>query len=398
MKLLIVYPYDLFGKRIGGGERFIQGLVKYAPREVEIEFLGTTTDPAARPVGRWSETDFCGKKVRFFPVIREKEENRKKLVPISLKFSMALLKFRIDTAGRVILFNRIEPAVCFLKTYAPKVAVVHTDVEKQIQRGESEVLWSRMPFLYFPFEKTVLYSMTYVYCVNKKTLDFYAKRYPGVEDRLVPISTWADSDIFHPTDQTKSEAREILSSRGYYPPARGMWVLFVGRLQKVKAPLRLIEAFAAYRKIERESFLLIAGDGNLRAEAAAKARSLGVENYVYFLGDQPADTVAALYRASDVLVLVSNFEAMPMCVLEALNSGLPVVSTDVGEVKFIVKSNFSGEIAESPEPGEIALRMRKVTSSPSMYTKENCVKSVEEYSPENSLKGLYSTVRVLGAR
>jgi len=80
--------------------------------------------------------------------------------------------------------------------------------------------------------------------------------------------------------------------------------------------------------------LVIVGDGPQRPALEALAASLGVSERVSFVGHH-RDT-AAFYAQFDVFALSSDTEQMPLSVIEAMASGLPVVSTDVGDVRLMV--------------------------------------------------------------
>jgi len=77
--------------------------------------------------------------------------------------------------------------------------------------------------------------------------------------------------------------------------------------------------------------LLLAGDGSLRAELEQRAEQLGVADRVRFLGTRC--DVPDLLEAADVTVLTSDWEGMPIAVLESLAAGRPVVASDVDGVR-----------------------------------------------------------------
>jgi glycosyltransferase involved in cell wall biosynthesis len=91
---------------------------------------------------------------------------------------------------------------------------------------------------------------------------------------------------------------------------------------------RLLRAFARMRTPSAR--LLIAGDGPERAAAERLARELGVAGRATLLG--AVEEPRPCYAAMDVFALASDDEQMPLCVLEAMAHGLPVVATDVGDV------------------------------------------------------------------
>jgi glycosyltransferase involved in cell wall biosynthesis len=204
-----------------------------------------------------------------------------------------------------------------------------------------------------------------------------------------------DTDIFYPADKSKEEIKKNLLISNKQLSLTKKWIIFAGRLQEVKAPLRLIETFFEYHKTDKDSSLLIAGEGNLRKKTENYTRELGIKNSVYFLGIKNQLELAEYYKAADVMLLVSNFEGMPMSVLEALGCGIPVVSTDVGEVSRVVKNGFSGEVVDNFSPVTISSAIRKVLQNLGQYSKENCVSSIFEYSPQKVLESLYCLIRDL---
>jgi glycosyltransferase involved in cell wall biosynthesis len=104
----------------------------------------------------------------------------------------------------------------------------------------------------------------------------------------------------------------------------------VAALRAEKNLSRLLEAFCLVRE-QMVCQLVIAGDGPERASLEARAKELGLSDHVTFTGHR-MDT-ECIYASLDVFVLSSDTEQMPTSVLEAMAAGLPVVSTQVGDVK-----------------------------------------------------------------
>jgi glycosyltransferase involved in cell wall biosynthesis len=109
----------------------------------------------------------------------------------------------------------------------------------------------------------------------------------------------------------------------------------IAALRQEKNIARLLRAFAKL-PIGR---LVIVGDGPERPALAALAVSLGVSERVRFVGHQ-RDT-APFYAQFDIFALSSDTEQMPLSVIEAMASGLPVVSTDVGDVRLMLAQENS---------------------------------------------------------
>ena len=101
----------------------------------------------------------------------------------------------------------------------------------------------------------------------------------------------------------------------------------VGSLRAVKNHARLLEAVAKVPDID----LMIVGDGEERPALERRAAKPDLAGRVRFAGYQEAP--APFYQAMDIFALSSDSEQMPVALLEAMASGLPVVSTDVGDVR-----------------------------------------------------------------
>ena len=103
----------------------------------------------------------------------------------------------------------------------------------------------------------------------------------------------------------------------------------VAALRQEKNLLRLIESFALARK-KMSCRLVIAGDGPERPVLEARVAELGLSNDVTFAGYRQDSE--RIYAGLDVFMLTSDTEQMPTTIIEAMAAGLPVVSTDVGDV------------------------------------------------------------------
>jgi len=125
----------------------------------------------------------------------------------------------------------------------------------------------------------------------------------------------------------------------------------VGHLRPEKNQELLIEAFArsAARTTAR---LRIYGEGPQEAALRQLAAARGVADTVEFWG-VVADT-APVYQAMDVFALSSSTEQMPLTVLEAMASGLPIVSTDVGDVRAMIATSNDSLIVPRDDAGALA--------------------------------------------
>jgi len=119
-----------------------------------------------------------------------------------------------------------------------------------------------------------------------------------------------------------------------------LYVVFVGRLTQIKRPDRLIEIAAELKKEHPNVHLLVAGAGELFGVTKCEAESQ--ELPMTFYGWR--NDIARILCASDIAVLCSDNEGIPLTLIQAAQAGLPIVSTDVGSVSDIVKHGISGTL------------------------------------------------------
>jgi glycosyltransferase involved in cell wall biosynthesis len=125
----------------------------------------------------------------------------------------------------------------------------------------------------------------------------------------------------------------------------GINVLCVGRLIERKGQHHLLEAFARLPQGLRPRIrLTLVGTGDAETALHERAKQLGLDADVAFLGFVPREAMPELYRNADVFVLPSQSEGMSMALLEAMASGLPVVVTDTGGSSELVRPGVNGFI------------------------------------------------------
>lgn len=132
----------------------------------------------------------------------------------------------------------------------------------------------------------------------------------------------------------------------------------VGRLDHLKGFDVLIEAVAG---LEQGS-LLIVGEGPDRSRLEALAETLGIGDRVHLPGW--ADDAPALVGASDVFVLPSHLESLPLSVLEAMHAGVPVIATPVGSVPDVVRHGRTGLLVDVGDAEALQQAIRQLTQDP----------------------------------
>jgi len=106
------------------------------------------------------------------------------------------------------------------------------------------------------------------------------------------------------------------------------------------------------------AILLIAGDGGCLSRLKKTAQDLSVSGKIRFLGVRT--DMHTLLSASDAFVLSSEFEGNPLCVMEAMAAGLPVVGTDVGGVSQLIEDGKSGLLVKSGDLKSLSAAMKSL--------------------------------------
>ncbi len=149
-------------------------------------------------------------------------------------------------------------------------------------------------------------------------------------------------------------------------------ILSVARLVEKKGLDDLLTAVDILRLRGRRVRLEIIGTGPLRERLKAQATHLGLEDRVRLLGAQPYEAVCLAYRRASVFALPCRVAAdgdrdgIPNVLLEAVASGVPVVSTPVSGVPELIECDRSGLLVEPNNPGMLADALDRILESPEL--------------------------------
>ncbi|MHC4512300.1 MAG: glycosyltransferase family 4 protein [Planctomycetota bacterium] len=172
----------------------------------------------------------------------------------------------------------------------------------------------------------------------------------------------------------------------------------VGQFRGEKNQQQLLQAFASCRSRDRARLLLFGGDDDGQRHLEQLTRELGIRERVTFAGTT-ADT-STVYRKMDVFALSSRTEQMPLTVLEAMACGLPVVSTDVGDVRHMVCDANRGLIVPKDDTAALAAALDRVLDDPGLRRSlgdENRRRCQQEYDQEVCYRRYLDLYRQLSA-
>lgn len=170
-------------------------------------------------------------------------------------------------------------------------------------------------------------------------------------DKIEVVGNGVDTDVFHPEDRAQARARLSLS-----PEAKVL--VSVGGLVERKGFHRVIGVLPhLVNEFPDLVYLIVGGaspEGDMRAELEEQVARLGLARHVRFLGVVPPEELRWPLSAADVFVLATRNEGWANVFLEAMACGLPVVTTDVGGNREVVRDESLGYIV--PFGDQVALR------------------------------------------
>ena len=201
-----------------------------------------------------------------------------------------------------------SPLYCFLKK-VPFVFTVHS--------FPNRILHFKFRFLLERLRKRHLLRIVgCAECVTEDMINEMGKAYKNI-----------CTTIYNPIDVVKYSANT--------EQRRNNTFVHVGRMETIKNQILIIKGFERLHRLYGDIKLIMVGDGPLMKSYVEYVNQHSLESSVIFLGNR-AD-VASILSTCDFFVLSSNSECCPISILEALASGLPIISTDVGGVKEIVQ-------------------------------------------------------------
>lgn len=166
-------------------------------------------------------------------------------------------------------------------------------------------------------------------------------------DKIIAIPNGLDTGRFSPVQPEQRAAQR----RALHLPS-GSLVTFAGRLDPVKQVSVLLQAWPAVLDRVPGTRLLILGDGPQRPALQKLAGDLGIDEHVLFPGF--VDDVAGYLQCSDLFVLPSRSEALPVALLEAMACAVPAIASNVGGIPDIVRDGVNGRLVPSGDVRELA--------------------------------------------
>lgn len=287
---------------------------------------------------------------------------------------------RFDVVVSNLFFTGLMLRTAAIAARVP--VILSTELNVYAHRSKK---WIYLEKILAPFTARIIVN-------SKEVLDAVSRQLALPKEKFVLNYSTVDLKEFRPaTREERAAAREKYGVR-----ADDHIVATAGRLVEQKGQRFLIEAFKKVASEHGAAKLFVFGEGARRGDLENLVRSMNLEGSVFLPGATPAQDIFAL---ADVFVLPSLWEGMPLILLEAMASGLPVIATDVSGSRELV-SEGNGFIVPPKDSGALAEKIGMLLRDDALRARLGQVsrKEVEKFSVENNLKNLYTMISAARAK
>jgi D-inositol-3-phosphate glycosyltransferase len=239
--------------------------------------------------------------------------------------------------------------------HVPHITMFHTlgAVKNAIGIGEDE------PELRIVTERDLARNCHHIMATTEREKEELIRRYGAAPPKISVVPCGVNLELFRPVD--KGMARQQLGLND------DRIILFVGRIEPLKGVEQLIKAMPHLQNIKGLRLVIIGGDEYSQPEIERLRRlSVGfqIQDSVGFLGLIKQEQLPYFYSAADACIVPSFYESFGLVALESLACGTPVVATDVGYLKSIIRQGETGYIVKDNTPQNLADKINLLLSRP----------------------------------
>ena len=212
--------------------------------------------------------------------------------------------------------------------------------------------------------------------VSENLKNYFVKELGIQEKSITVIPNGVDTTRFSPRQRNQALI-DLLPDK-----FAGKVLLSVGRLTEAKDQFTLLSAIEILKKQGRNIYLILIGDGEMRKPLEAEITRKNLTDCVHLAGSR--SDVDQILPVADAFVLSSKREGFPMSILEAMATGLPVISTNVGGIPEVICDGENGVLVPSQDPYSLAGAICRVFDDPN-YASELGKKARETIENKYSL-------------
>ena len=269
----------------------------------------------------------------------------------------------------------------------PHIAMFHTlgAVKNAVDVGEDE------PELRIETEGELARNC-HIIAPTEKEKENLIQHYGSRPERISVVPCGVNLELFRPVDREAARQRLGLVDEKI--------ILFVGRIEPLKGVGQLLKAIPYLQNSQQTRLVIVGGDESSQHEVEKLqelSHDLDIQDQVIFAGMKKQEEMPYFYSAADVCVVPSYYESFGLVALESLACGTPVVATDVGDLKNIIRQGETGFVITDNEPGNLAQKIALILSRPNMDTESILAirASVSRYGWSNIAEAIVRECRLV---
>lgn len=364
VQVIQVYHHDPCNKGKGGAVRYLSNLLEFlSQKQIKTSLYGV------KSIECMANFNF-----KFEPIIKGSNGFFRYL--LNLLFKLPFLNIDKETIIHVHRIEYVLPFVIF-KRNNPLLLSIHGERLATARSKYSKNVFHIIDKIYYILEKIAFKRITCSVANASRVKNSFLTIHDTSNDIPIKIiSVGTDLKKFKPMNKATLRKKFDISNKTII-------ILYVGLLEPRKNVQLLLKAFKLFNDHISDSVLFLVGEGPEKKFLERMVNELDINSNVRFIGEVQNDKLPEFYNLADLFAFTSLSEGGPIVVKEALACGIPVVSTDVGDVRNVIKNTSVGLIsdydAESFSQALIKL-LRTIENDSSL--KEKCFDAVKSYSFE----------------
>jgi len=247
------------------------------------------------------------------------------------------------------------------------ICTVHGPQQMAIIKNKGKLIGMVYSFL----EQIAFCFSSKVIFVDKATAEEYISRHRMLKNKSIVLAPVVSSIFFE-----KIPRKQALSTIGLNENRK--YLCFIGRLEHEKNVDLIVRAFSLVASELTDLDLIIAGEGSARNDILKLIDELDLKKRIIMTGMVSPEIVRNIMISSVALILASKWEGSPLVVREALATGLPVISTDVGDVSTLINEGINGYIVKDWDENSFATAIRKIYRWDETHRRDNVRYNDEE--------------------